>query len=83
MAEPIEISDYNGSAMSWDVAGMLRYCVKQIENGKSNPTKAVVIFLNDEQEAWEVSHAQSQMSYADVLALLTFTNNLISMEMME
>jgi hypothetical protein len=70
MADPIELSEYTGSSMSWDVEGMLRHAIKQMQSGERVANKAIVIFLDDIDDGWDIGFTQAQMTHSEMVALM-------------
>jgi len=81
MAEPIELSDYTNSSMSWDVEGMLRHSIKQIQEGKREANKAIVVFLNDDDGAWDIGFTQAQLSHSEIISILETLKHYLCLEM--
>jgi hypothetical protein len=81
MAEPIELSDYTGSSMSWGVEGMLRTALREVEKGERNANKAIVIFLNDEDGAWDIGFSQAQLSHSEIVSVIETLKHYLCLEM--
>lgn len=81
MAEPIELSGYTGSSMSWSVEGMLRTALREVEKGERNANKAIVIFLNDEDGAWDIGFSQAQLAHSEIISILETLKHYLCLEM--
>lgn len=60
----------NKNALSWTVEDMLQDALADVQKGDVPNKKAIVIFLNTENGAYDVSHMQAGLRHSEIIPLL-------------
>lgn len=75
------LSDKAKDATRWTVKQMLEDASQSVDNGKYKNNKAIILFVNDDGNAYDVGFHQAGMTMSECIALVDITKSILKREM--
>jgi hypothetical protein len=77
----INLAEYADDARRWSVEQMLEHALEDVRSGKRTANKAVLLWLKDNEDSYDVGFIQAGMSAAEMLALAEVAKTLFLNQM--
>lgn len=75
------MADKKGDARLWSVEDALRDALEDVKEGKRKAAKVLVLFLNDEDGAYDVNFVQAGLKASECIALCAVSENMFKQDM--
>lgn len=79
--KPISMAEYADDARRWSVEQMLEHALEDVRGGKRTANKAVLLWLADNKDNYDVGFIQAGMNASEMLALVEVAKTLFLSEM--